>query len=325
MKGERRTENKDTARKWAEGEVARLRRETHDREWGIAPKRPLKSAVAEYLDHRRSTVEYNTWATDGNVTNHLLEAFKNRDVHAISQEQVQKWFDDRAGSYAPKTLELYAIHMRTFFAWAGRPLDKIKLLKAHVEDVDALTDAEIEALLKACNTQREHTVIRTGLATGARKGELWALEWTDFRADRRSVRIQRQIGWPETVTKGLKGKRARTALVLPGFMDEMEWGTTGRVAPGWIMNESACSDVVERVIRRADLYKPGRATHVLRHTYARLGLEVHEWSLHMLMIFLGHTSIKTTERYAHFGEETALRLAEERTYKKLDPRTTAGE
>lgn len=313
--GRERTELRDVARQWAEVYCARLRNATHDRQRGIKPKRPLKAAVEEYLRHRQSTVERNTWTNDVTTTAHLTEAFANRDVHGIEQEEIQAWFNARAASYAPGTLGLYAIHMRTFFQWAGRPLQKITLLKAHKEDPDALSDTDIVELLKACKTEREQVVIRTGLATGARKAELWALEWADFRPDGRSVRIARQIAWPGTTTKGLKGKRNRTALVLPGYMDGLERGT-GRVVPGWVVSSENADDVVKRVLVRAGLGKTGRSTHVLRHTYARIGLEKHEWSLEMLKLFLGHSSIRTTELYQHFGEEVAVRLAEERTYHK---------
>lgn len=313
-RGER-TELKDVARVWAEGYVAKLRNATHDRQRGISPKRPLKAAVKEYLEHRRSTVEHNTWASDQVVTGHLLDAFGNRDAHSIGQDELQGWFDARASTYAGTTLELYRIHMRTFFRWVGRPIEKPTLRKRHQGDPDALSDAEVTALLDACDTERESIVIRTGLATGARKAELWALEWADFRADGRSVRIQRQIAWPGTNTKGLKGKRARTALVLPGFMDGLERGA-GRLVPGWVVSQENASDVVARVLKRAGLWKVGRGSHVLRHTYSRMGLELHEWSLEMLCLFLGHASIRTTEIYKHFGEETAIRLAEERTYRK---------
>jgi integrase len=312
-KGER-TDLRDVARQWAEVYVARLTKQTHDRQRSIRAKRPLEKAVEEYLRHRQSTVERNTWDSDLTVTGHLVEAFGNRDVHGIGQDEVQAWFDKRASSYAPKTLALYAIHARTFFSWAGRPLQKITLRKGHTEDPDALSDAEVEKLLAECRTERENLLVRVGLATGCRKAELWALEWSDFRQDGRSVRIQRQIAWPGTTTKGLKGKRNRTALVLPGFMEELE-RKTGRVMPGWVLNTAGASEAFERVLTRAGLAKVGRGHHVMRHTYSRIGLESHEWSLEMLKLFLGHQSIKTTEVYAHFAEEVAVRLAEQRTYR----------
>lgn len=315
-KGER-TEFKDVARAWAEAWVAKLTRQTHDRQRGIKPRRPLKAAVEEYLRHRQSTVERNTWTSDTTALGHLQEAFgEKRDVHTISQEELQAWFNDRASTYSPTTLQTYRAHMQGFFGWLGRPIERIELLKRNQEDPDALTDAEIAEVLSACRTERESIVIRTALATGTRKAELWALEWSDFRADRRSVRVQRQIAWPGTTTKGLKGKRARSTLVLPGFMDTLTWGTSGRVVPGWVVSNESADDVVQRVLKRAGAYKVGRGSHVFRHTFARIGLEQYEWSLEMLMIFLGHTSVKTTEIYKHFGEETAIRLAERRTYPK---------
>lgn len=307
---------RDVARQWAEVYVAKLRGATHNRQRGIKPKRPLKAAVEEYLRHRKGTVEYNTHASDVTALEHLLDLFGGtKDVQAIDPEAVQGWFNARADKYRLTTLETYAIHMRKFFDFAGHPIGRIILRKRHRHDPYALSDDGIKAVFGACKTDRERLVIRTALATGARKAELWALEWEDFRPDMRSVRIQRQIAWPLTTTKGLKGKRNRTALVLPGFMDGYERGS-GRVMPGWVMNDKTAADVVRRVLKRAGLWVPGRSSHVLRHTYSRLGLEKYGWSLEMLKRFLGHQSIKTTEIYEHFGEEVAIRLAEERTYGK---------
>lgn len=309
-----RTELKDVARVWAEKYVARLRGAVHDRQRGIKPRRLLKDATAEYLRHRESTVERNTLVNDRTVTAHLVDAFGRRDVHAIGQDEIQRWFDDRARHYAPGTLRLYRIHMRGFFQWVGRPIEPVILLKGHKEDPDALRDEEVDALLDACRTDREHAVVRVGLATGARRAELWALEWPDFRKDGRSVRIQRQIAWPRTTTKGLKGKLNRTALVLPAFMDALPRTPIGRVVPGRVICAESASDVLGAVLTRAGLAKVGRGSHVLRHTYSRIGLEHYGWSLGELQVFLGHTSIATTEVYKHFGEEVAVKMAERRTY-----------
>lgn len=302
------------ARQWAEVYVSRLRGAKADHQRGVRPKKALGAEVERYLRHRLGTVEYNTHASDTTALAHLLDACgKGRDVHTIQLAELQAWFDARADQYRTTTLQTYAIHLRKFFEFVGHPIGRIQLRKLHQQDPYALSDEGVQAVLGACHTDRENLAVRIGLATGARKAELWALEWEDFRADGRSVRVQRQIAWPATHTKGLKGKRNRTSLVLPGLMDGLPRGA-GRVMPGWVMNEANCADVVGRVLKRAGVYAIGRSSHTLRHTYSRIGLERYGWSLEMLRVFLGHGSIRTTERYAHFGEEVAVRLAEKRTY-----------
>lgn len=316
-RGER-TRHEDVAKRWAWRYVDRLTKQTHDRQRGLTAKRPLGPAIEEFLRHRAATREAHTHESDVTATGHLEEAFgKRRDLHSIADGEIQKWLDDRAGTYAGATLETYRAHFRAFFNWAGRPLGKIILARRHKHDPDTLSDDEIAAVIEACRNERERALVAVGLATGARRAELWALEWPDFRADGISVRIQRQVAWPKSdAIKGLKGKRARTALVLPGFMDAIERKPSGRVMPGWVVNNRESNHVFCRVLQRAGCYRPGRSTHILRHTYSRLGLEKYEWSLMELGVFLGHTSTATTEVYKHFSEEVAIRRATERTYPK---------
>ena len=308
-KGER-TEFRDVARQWAEGEVAKLQREKHDRQRGIAPKRTLGTLVEEYLEHRRATQERNTVANDVTATNHLLEAFgEKRAIHTIAEADVQGWFNQRAKKYAPGTLALFAINMRSFFQWAGREFS-ITTIEGHKADPDTLTDDEVTTLLEKCETDEEKRLCRVGLATGARRAELWALVWEDFRPDGRSVRFARQMAWPGRGTKGLKGKRNRTALVLPDLIEERGKGpvfvdvlTTDRVGKAF-----------RAVLKQAGLFRVGRGLHLLRHTYSRIGMERYGWSMEMLRVFLGHENMRTTEIYSHFGEETAIKMATERTY-----------
>ena len=308
-KGER-TEFRDVARGWAEVYVARLRHDAHDRQRGIKKTRALKEVVDEYLDHRRSMKAYGTWKNDVTATGHLLETFgAARAVHTISTEDIQAWVDARAATYAPGSLMLHAINMRSFFKWAGHPIGKVTTPVGHRNDPDALSDEEIEAVQDACETDVERMLVGVGLATGGRKAELWALDWSDFKADGRSVRFQRQMGWPGTSTKGLKGKRNRTALVLPDYIKETG---SGRVLEQ--TTEQTASNLFRRLLERAGAWRIGRGTHVMRHTYGRLGMERYGWSTEMLRIFMGHQSVLTTQGYAHFGELAAIKMASERTY-----------
>lgn len=311
-----RTENKDTARRWAEQYVDRLRDATHRRERGIPPALTLEQAAEQFLDQRQSTKEYNTVKGNRTAVNHMLAAFgEGRKLHSITDEEIQAWFTKHSRRFTPNTLQSLRANVKGFFASVGRPVhSKLQIPKGHKDDPDALTDEELAALLAACETDEESAMVAIAVATGARSAELWALEAADFKPDLRSVRFQRQMAWPRSGTKGLKGKRNRTTLILPGFITASMLPASGRVlAPAASKDHGAY--LFRSLLDRAGIYRRGRGIHCLRHTYGRLGMEKYKWSIEMLRVFLGHTSIKTTHVYAHFGEEAAIKLAQELTYR----------
>ena len=71
---------------------------------------------------------------------------------------------------------------------------------------------------------------------------------------------------------------------------------------------------MEDVYRAAGLFAPRLGWHTLRHTYARLFLEL-GGSLEQLQKSLGHQSIRTTEMdYEHFTHDAAADAARRRIY-----------
>lgn len=291
--------------------MERLRQAVHDDEWGVKQPLALGQAVDDYLQHRQQTMSWNTWRNDRAALNHLRKRFGDgRSLHSITNAELQAWFDSKR--YAPGTLALYAVLLRSFFDWAGADLGRPVTPVQHKHDPETLADDEIETLLAACGSHQEDMLVRLGLATGGRRAELWALEGQHFRSDMRAVRFSQQMGWPRSGVRGLKGKKNRTALVLPG------WLPAERLPGGRLFKEALSADKVTVLFRdllqRAGLYRTGLGLHILRHTYGRLGMEKHGWSIEMLRVFLGHQSVSSVEIYAHFGELAAITLAESRTY-----------
>lgn len=274
----------------------------------------LGLAVEDYLVFCKASKEYNTVKGINTALNHLLAAFTgSRQIASISDDELQAWFTKHDAAFAPSTLQVFRANMKTFFAYHGRPIRKqIVLRKEHKTDVDALADDEIAALLEACEMDIERRLVCYGLATGCRPAELWALEASDFKQDMQAVRIQRQMAWPGLQTKGLKGKRNRTTLVLPGFI--VTEPPPGRILP--LLTKDKAGYLFMELLNRAGCYRPRRGAHVLRHTYGRLGMERYKWRLELLQKFLGHTNIKTTTVYAHFGEEQAIKEAKLLTYQQ---------
>jgi integrase len=117
----------------------------------------------------------------------------------------------------------------------------------------------------------------------------------------------------------LKGKKAGTALLLPGWWGHHQHGAKGRILTdlnGTPVHPSRYWELRAELLRTAGLEQPGRGYHIDRHTYARDFIEL-GGRFEELQKSLRHRSIRTTEElYGHFLPDVAASLARERIYGK---------
>lgn len=320
-KGEK-TEYEDVAKEWAVAYLRHHQDRKRRRQTGRPEETPsLSVAIERWLEHREMTVMSGTLETDRAVTNHLLDHFQNTiPLGAIGTSDLQGFFSKmlRRG-YKATTLANYYSTTQALFGHfdAKEVLDGVELPDPGEMDARAWTDEEVDELRGAADTLGPHyrMVIEVGVATGARRAELCGMRWSDFNPTRKTVRIERQLVRGTRRMRPLKGKRARTVMVLPGF-----WGWFDDTE-GYVIGEGD-RPVPDRTLYRwftkvakaAGLDESGVGLHSLRHTYARKFLE--EGGSHaQLQKFLGHKSVTTTEEvYGHFGDEAAVRLARNTFY-----------
>ncbi len=174
--------------------------------------------------------------------------------------------------------------------------------------------------------RRDHCFFMMAFFTGARKGELNALKWTDLEGDllhiRRSV-TQTLKGVPvaETATKNKSSKRdIRLPAQLIDYLND--WHTFCAAMPGFseewricgghtIIHDSHLFTVKRDAAKKAGL--PEIAIHDFRHSHATLlinsGVNIKEISRR-----LGHASVEMTWNvYAHLypsQEDKALEVLE---------------
>ncbi|WP_421730768.1 tyrosine-type recombinase/integrase [Brevundimonas sp.] len=167
--------------------------------------------------------------------------------------------------------------------------------------LDTLDEMIVDGALKS-----DHAAIfRLLLLTGARRGEIVGLQWSEIDESRRQLILP-----PErTKTGGSTGVHRihlndEALAVLAGltrsgssFVFPSTSGTsaTGNVARSW-----------DRVKERAGL--SGLRMHDLRHSFASFALAA-GGSLFLVGRALGHTDSRTTERYAHHTDEALQTLA----------------
>lgn len=322
-----RTSDEQVARRWAWAYLDRMRGQHKDRVLRRKPSRTLGDAVIAYLAHRDRTVEPATAQNDRSALSHLLDAHRaGKRVETLRPADFQTLADgllDRG--YKVTTVATYVGQLSGFAQWANVDMGEVALPNPGTVDLVAWDEEERERIRWAAARVDETQVgkfptariaVELGLSTGLRQGELFALRWDAIDIESRTVRVQWQAPKDRRTLKPLKGKRARTALVLPG------WWTWHRAeGDGFILhykgrqvNTRTQRNLITRVLDTAGLNEMGAGWHRTRHSYAREFIE-RGGLIQELAVSLGHSSVTITEQsYGHFMESVAVGLARQKIY-----------
>ena len=185
------------------------------------------------------------------------------------------------------------------------PCSRVRSRKVTNRRIRFLQDAERERLLDACDRSdwsRLGLLVRLALGTGARRGELLGLTWSDIDFNRGVARLA------ET-----KNGEPRVLPIPSRVLDEMK---RHRAVGQAYLFESERNPGKPMVEFRKHFYKATRAAglenfrfHDLRHSAASV-LVMAGATLHETAEILGHKSVVTTQRYAHLSDQHKAELTE---------------
>ncbi len=144
------------------------------------------------------------------------------------------------------------------------------------------------------------------LYCGLRSGEALALRWIDVDLEHKAIHVTPHEGWSP------KSKLARL-VPLPGelhnFLSERQDANTQPAAVVMLEDEAFTPYMLKRqfskVVVEAGLSTEGTdkvTTHTLRHSYAS-HLVMSGVPLYTVAALPGHSSVKTTEIYAHLAPD----------------------
>ena len=196
---------------------------------------------------------------------------------------------------------------------ARNPTRSFKQLRLDHKEMDYLSHEEMDQLLSYSNQKYigeerwKHVLYLTLFLTGGRLGEVLGLEWHRIQFERNSILIgQIWCAIENKIIYTTKGKKDR---VIPlNSLLKRELGSMKNSSKGTFL----FSDVNDRPIdptnfRSRNWQKDLKAAgirkiriHDARHTYASLFM-MSGGNLYELKEVLGHSSVKTTERYAHLS------------------------
>ena len=254
-----------------------------------------------------------SWEMDiSRIRNHLLPYFGIMRMKDIEKRDVVQLINDQLPDYKPGSINRVIILLRYMFNLAIKwevvgvfrnPTAGIPLLKENNQVERFLSAEEAKALLiaiKASKNPMLQHIVSMLILTGARKREVLDAKWEDFDMERTSWRIPntkagkaRIVPLSDTatalLTKLRKKKRSPYAFANPITLKPYKsiyysWHTARK--------EAGLDDV---------------RIHDLRHSFASFLVNAGR-SLYEVQTLLGHTQIKTTQRYAHLST-TSLRAA----------------
>lgn len=248
------------------------------------------------------------------IDQRIAPYFRHMRLGDISGGMVEQFAADCQKTLKPKSVNNCLHLLRLMFNKAV----KWKLLGESPYGVETLAIPEqpytwweeedhIRRFLEAARQSRYYAVYLTALETGLRYGELIGLKVGDVDLERGVLQVSRQWLEREGSYGPPKHGRARWVDFNPDDGLGKHLGQLVRnkdpgdplfvTASGHLPGKSGVAHkYFKACIRRAGV--PEISFHGLRHTFASWYMRQHDdvWSL---MAILGHSSIKTTMRYAH--------------------------
>ena len=313
----------------------------------------LRDFITQYLDTVSVTMSPTTLHFYKQViNNHILPKLggkKLTDIKPIHIQQFIKYLSDLeakhksptndSGKLSATTIRRYLCVLQSIFRLAMKldiltvnpaKAEKLTLPKKVAPKIEIFTKAEAAEMLKCLQTEplQFQTFIQLAIITGARRGELVALKFSDFDYAKCEVTISRavikvdgsdyQIKPPKdyeirTVTvnehcielvKQLQAEQERERERLGSKWAGEEWLFTKW--NGEIMNVQTPTRQFSKFLERHGLRH--RKLHSLRHTSATL-LLYGGINIRQVQSRLGHSELETTQKYLHHLSEADVEAA----------------
>ena len=257
-----------------------------------------------------------SWETDVSlIKNHIMPNFGKQYMDEVSKRDIIQFISKHSLTHKPGSVNRVIIMMRYIFNLSIRwetvgitknPTAGIPLLEENNKKERFLSAEEARALveqLKSSDNKMLQYIIPMLILTGARKNEVLKAKWEDFNVEQRLWRIPLS-----------KSGKARHVPISDGVQYLLE-GVPRHVDCGYVFANPktllpyvsifASWNTARKAVGLADV-----RIHDLRHSFASFLVNSGR-SIYEVQRILGHTQIKTTQRYAHLSQDSLLAAANE--------------
>ena len=271
------------------------------------------AVLQHWLAHIQATKDQNTFS----AYDYAVQPFtKLGNVQAFSLRTInlQSVLDGLSG----RTAQMAHDKIRQCVRWAIKmgmmasdPTEHLERPKHERESIEVFTLAEIPRILEEAEHLKFHGAILLALSCGLRGGEIWGLQWSDWKGNELSINRQSAERSGIVQVKPPKRNSSRTIALPDSVVAAFEARNSARVREGlagceWIFPDSR-GNVTRRTNFAARTWKPllkragvaARGFHHCRHTAASVLLNSGV-PITVVARILGHKDAATTLAiYAH--------------------------
>jgi integrase len=297
----------------------------------------VKDAVEEFMEaksnRRPRTRQTYRQQLEAWMESYLSPGLTLRDV-AAADLKPYVWQGDTTNATKRKRYR----HLRTFLnhmVKAGHldssPLAGVEKPKKEKKQAAFLSTENVETLLRSVDAHHEITediagrkpddrwlkhMIRVGICTGLRRGELCRLRWRDVDLGQRLLTVRSRSGGGKTKSGNERQLPLRgDALDVLRRLHEERRPDGGehvfRDGEGRNIKPNRASKRFKFFVRKAKLPERERLRlHSLRHT-AGSWLAMRGVPMRVIQAILGHSTVQVTERYSHLQPEVMGKAMEE--------------
>ncbi|MBU0473123.1 MAG: tyrosine-type recombinase/integrase [Bacteroidetes bacterium] len=267
----------------------------------------LRKFIDDYLDFVKQNRSAKYYISHTVSFKHLIGYFQEQKIMSTITFRETELFMTKLQNSMGEGYRVYYRNLKTAFNkgvdWgyiSVNPFLKIKLPKKQKNHPEFITKKGLDEILKNIDVKVVRDVSSLGFFTGCRIGELINLRWSSVNLAERFI----VIGDDSFKTKT---REQRTIPLCDDAIDILI-AARGKVVKldGFVFNKRGSAytaDYISKRFKRAcrkAKVSEGIHFHSLRHSFAS-NLAQREVSLYKIKELLGHSSITTTEIYAHLN------------------------
>jgi integrase len=316
VRGQRSTQSgfqtKAKARDWENEERKRLKQTT------LITYSLLSNKYLEYVEARYTKRVYE----EKRLHVQQFVGFLGADlaIEGITAEHANNWLLGVRQSQSANAANKRRKNLLAMWNWGKRVLDlesnpfsKTEKYPHEPKTPVVPTEAEILKLLASVSGQ-DRVILETYINTGARRSEVFRLQWSDVNFEQRTLRV----GTRKTRDGSM---RYRTLPINQRLFEWLEWWWKNRTfkeslhvfvddqkGPHYGKPYEVRRRFMRGLCKRAGIREFG--FHALRHHFTSVLADKHKISTPTLQKFLGHQSPNTTAIYTHAVSEGARAAVE---------------
>lgn len=254
---------------------------------GKTADRPVAEAIKRWLDE-----EVEHYKSKEKTTSHILQLMDFvigrpvSEIHVVAEEYAKKHRKLLSPGTINRRLSMLRLIANLCYKkwdWLDRPLgQKIKLLKESEGRVPLLSQAELNAILGACQNEPARVAIRLAAYCGLRAEEIQKLRPEHVKKDHLWLAFEQKAG-----------VSIETVPIPDSFSLKPSMVPIG-------IHHRTVSVYFRRAL--AEIGRDDLRFHDLRHAYGSW-LVQNGVDLYLTGKLLRHKSLASTKRYAHFADE----------------------